>query len=363
MEGRCGKFPQHASLLTAFRTVNPLNRDLTSGGSSGGESALIAMCGSPLGIGTDIGGSLRIPAACTGIFTLRPSYGRFPHFDARSAMAGQEAVGSVHGPMARSVADLRLFAQTVSNAGPWLKDPKCIAVPWRDGHLKSRLKLGVLWHDGVVMPTPPVKRALKEVAEKLKSRGYDVIEWANDDHAEAIELLGKLFVADGGKSVRRLVEMSGEPWRPEMKAYESATETGVYDMWQLQSRRTALCKRYLDRWAEAGGMDAILCPTTPYAAPKHGDFKYVGYTGVFNILDYSAVSFPTGLHANKDLDILDSERKSFGEHDEAAQKDYDASAVHGMPISLQLVGKRLQEEKILDVVERVCSDLTWRQLR
>lgn len=49
------------------RTVNPLNRALTSGGSSGGESALIAMCGSPLGVGTDIGGSLRIPAACTGI--------------------------------------------------------------------------------------------------------------------------------------------------------------------------------------------------------------------------------------------------------------------------------------------------------
>ena len=49
------------------RTVNPLNRALTSGGSSGGESSLIAMCGSPLGVGTDIGGSLRIPAACTGI--------------------------------------------------------------------------------------------------------------------------------------------------------------------------------------------------------------------------------------------------------------------------------------------------------
>ena len=46
----------------------------------------------------------------TGIFTIRPSYGRFPHFDARSGMSGQEAVGSVHGPMARSIADLKLFA-------------------------------------------------------------------------------------------------------------------------------------------------------------------------------------------------------------------------------------------------------------
>ena len=70
------------------RTVNPLNRKLTSGGSSGGESALIAFGGSPLGIGTDIGGSLRIPAACTGIFTLRPSFGRFPTLRAKSGLAG-----------------------------------------------------------------------------------------------------------------------------------------------------------------------------------------------------------------------------------------------------------------------------------
>jgi amidase len=83
------------------RTVNPLNRKLTSGGSSGGESALIAFGGSPLGVGTDIGGSLRIPAACTGIFTLRPSFGRFPTLGAKSGLAGQEAVQSVNGPMAK----------------------------------------------------------------------------------------------------------------------------------------------------------------------------------------------------------------------------------------------------------------------
>ena len=147
------------------RTVNPLNRAFTSGGSSGGESALIAMCGSPLGVGTDIGGSLRIPAACTGIFTIRPSYGRFPHFDARSGMAGQEAVGSVHGPMARSVGDLRLWAETVVNAKPWLKDPKCIEIPWRPVVLKAKPKIAVLWDNGEVTPTPPVKRALRNVVE------------------------------------------------------------------------------------------------------------------------------------------------------------------------------------------------------
>jgi amidase len=142
-------------------------------------------------------------------------------------MAGQEAVGSVHGPMARSVADLKLFAQSVVEAGPWLKDPKCIEIPWRTVVLPERLKIAVLWHDGVVQPTPPVARALREVAERLKARGHEVVEWDAKGHATATELLAKFFLADGGKSIRKILEEADEPFRPEMKAYETATELGV----------------------------------------------------------------------------------------------------------------------------------------
>ncbi|KAK5119961.1 hypothetical protein LTR85_007037 [Meristemomyces frigidus] len=339
------------------RTVNPRNRALTSGGSSGGESALIAMCGSPLGVGTDIGGSLRIPAACTGIFTIRPSYGRFPHFDARSGLAGQEAIGSVHGPMARSVADLRLWAENVANAGPWLKDPKCIELPWKQVELKSKPKIAVLWDNGMVTPTPPVSRALRNVVEVLKSKGYEIVNWSAEGHKEASDLLAKFFLADGGKSVRKILEPTGEPFRPEMKAYEEAKELGVYDLWQLQIQRTNLCKRYLDRWAACKGLDAILGPTTPYAAPKNGDFKSVSYTGVFNILDYSSVSFPTGIIADQELDVYPSDFKAHGETDEETRKDYDAAAVHGIPVSLQLTGRRLQEEKMLALTEKIVTDL------
>ena len=347
----------HAYLLTQGRTVNPLNRDLTSGGSSGGESALIAMHGSPLGVGTDIGGSLRIPAACTGIFTIRPSYGRFPHFDARSGLAGQESVGSVHGPMARSVADLRLFTDNVANAGPWLKDPKCIPMPWRSVYVKSKPKIAVLWDNGMITPTPPVKRALMAVSDKLKSRGYDVVDWPADGHAEAASLMGQFFVADGGKSVSKILEPVGEPWRPEMNYYETAKGLSVYDLWQLQKQRTALQKKYLDRWAACEGLDAILGPTTPYAAPKSGHFKTVTYTGVYNVLDYSSTSFPTGLYADKELDVYPSDFKALGKDDEVTYSDYDPAAVHDIPISLQLTGRRLEDEKILALTEKVCADI------
>ncbi|KAI7493968.1 acetamidase [Hortaea werneckii] len=339
------------------RTVNPLNRALTSGGSSGGESSLIAMCGSPLGVGTDIGGSLRIPAACTGIYTIRPSYGRFPHFDARSGMAGQEAVGSVHGPMARSLADLRLWAESVVGAKPWLKDPKCIPMPWREVQIKQRPKIAVLWDNLIVTPTPPVQRALKLTVEKLKSKGYDVVDWSARDHAEALELLGKFFVADGGTSIRKILEAVQEPFRPEMRDYEVAKELGVYQLWQLQNARTDLCKRYLDRWAACEGLDAILGPTTPYAAPKNGQFKNVSYTGVFNILDYSSVSFPSGICADKATDMYVEGFKPHTEIDKITMEDYDAAAVHGIPVSLQLTGRRLEEEKILALAEKVIGDL------
>lgn len=341
------------------RTINPLNRATTSGGSSGGESALIAFKGSPLGVGTDIGGSLRIPAACTGIYTLRPSYGRFPHFDARSGLAGQEAVASVHGPMGRSIADIRLFAEHVCNSQPWTQDPKCIpSLSWRPVSLPTKPRIAVLWNNNMVTPQAPVTRALKETVSKLQSKGYDIIDWQPTDHKEAIDLLGAFFTADGGKSIEDILTPVREPFRPEMKPYEDANEMGVHKLWKLQAQRVALQKRYLDRMADAG-IDAILGPTTPYGgAPKNGDFKHVGYTGVFNILDLSSVSFPVPgvvVEAEKDGVAVKAE---FGEEDEVCQRSFDVGVQSGLPVSLQLTCRRLEEEKVLALTERVVGDLS-----
>jgi amidase len=178
------------------RTVNPLNRRLTSGGSSGGESALIAFGGSPLGVGTDIGGSLRIPAACTGIFTLRPSFGRFTTQRCRSGLAGQEAVMSVNGPMAKTLDDISLFAKTVVDSEPWHVDPKVLPIPWRSVEQKKKLKIAVLWNDGMVVPTPPVTRALRETVEKLKKAGHEIVEWDPVLHPQLLDVLVRSSCSD-----------------------------------------------------------------------------------------------------------------------------------------------------------------------
>ncbi|KAL4878113.1 amidase signature domain-containing protein [Aspergillus karnatakaensis] len=334
------------------RTVHPRNRQLTSGGSSGGESALIAFGGSRIGVGTDIGGSLRIPAACTGIFTIRPSFGRFPNFQTRSGLAGQEAVNSVNGPMAKTLEEIVLWASAVVGMQPWINDPKCLPIPWRSVEVKKILKIGVLYNDGLCTPTPPVARALEKTVQKLKSAGHEIVTWAPTEHKDLLDTLSKMFVADGGKSVRKLLEPTGEPFRPEMQAYEDAEELGVHEMWQIHLKRNALCKSYLERWNGAG-IDAVLCPTTPYSTVEHGKFAYVGYTGVFNVLDYPAVSFPTGVVVDKEVDAPYVDHKALSDLDGKIQGDYNAEAVHGMPVSLQLVGRRLEEESVLAMTDVV----------
>ncbi|KAI5919597.1 amidase [Camillea tinctor] len=347
------------------RTVNPLNRKLTSGGSSGGESALIAFKGSPCGIGTDVGGSLRIPAACTGIFTLKPSFGRFPTSLCQSCMSGQEAVQTVNGPLTRTLADLELLCQIIVKAEPWHRDPHCLPVPWRAVSLPPKLTIAVMWDDGMVRPTPPVKRALEYTVGKLqglKRSGnaetiVEIIEWSPEDEPAGLDLLHRMFAADGGRSIRTELERTGEPWRPEMAVYKNANEIGGYAYWQLNHERQVFQKRYLDRWIRAG-IDAILCPSSPYSSVENGKFKHVSFTGVSNVLDYSCISFPTGVNVDKSIDKPYGEAyEPLTELDREIQSAYNVETVNGMPINLQLVAQRLEEEKCVEMCKMVLKAL------
>ncbi|EFE41346.1 general amidase GmdB [Trichophyton verrucosum HKI 0517] len=327
------------------RTTNPFNRLTSSGGSSGGESALIAFRGSPLGVGTDI-----------GIFTLKPSFGRFPNFKTKSGLAGQESVTSVNGPMARDLRSISLWAEAVVGSQPWITDPKCLPIPWREVELKRSLKIGILWNDGMVRPTPPVRRALKETAEKLRLAGHEVVDWQPIGHAQAADILDRFFLSDGGKSVEKLLAMSDEPIRPEMERYGRAVDHGVYNLWQLHQERNTLQKDYLDRWNTLG-LDAILAPTAPFAAVEHSKFRHVAYTGVFNILDYSCISFPCRVAVDQAVDVPAVGETPLSKEDALVQSEYNPGVIHGMSVSLQLVGRRLEEEKVVKMCDAILQAL------
>lgn len=112
-------------------TCSPLNRRLLAGGSSSGEAALIALRGSPLGIGMDYAGSIRVHASLNGLYGLRPSSGRLPYQGAVSSNDGHGIMKSVVGPMSTSVGALRVMVQTILSRQPWLHDPLVVEMPWR----------------------------------------------------------------------------------------------------------------------------------------------------------------------------------------------------------------------------------------
>lgn len=156
------------------RTLNPWNTKLGAGGSSGGEGALLALGGSCLGLGSDIGGSIRVPAAFNGLYGFKPSGGRVPTSGWECTMSGSESIPAVAGPICQSVDDIELFFQVVSDAQPWLKEP-LLYQPWKS-HIVPQgqiLSVGMMFWDEVVMPHPYITRVLKDVAEKLRFAGHD----------------------------------------------------------------------------------------------------------------------------------------------------------------------------------------------
>lgn len=168
-------------------TENPKNRLLGPGGSSGGEGALIGLRGSPVGFGTDIGGSIRIPAAFNGLYGIRPSAGRMPYEGMANSLAGQNTILSVVGPIATTARSLKLVMKSILSAQPWLHDPLVCEMPWRDEQeqmvfdaIKSngggQLAFGVFKCDRGVAPQPPVARAIDIVVNTVKRLGHKVIE-------------------------------------------------------------------------------------------------------------------------------------------------------------------------------------------
>lgn len=180
-------------------TRNPWNFDRTTSGSSGGEAAALAAGMSPLGIGSDLGGSLRNPANACGVASIKPTTGRIPYacqapFDTRS-IASQWML--VVGPMARRVADLRLGLNAMMGAHP--RDPQAFNVPF-DGPRQPVVRVAV-------MPTPPgggcapsVIQAVERAAAALSDAGYDVQHISPPSVEEAISLWGSLIAVDVGSA-------------------------------------------------------------------------------------------------------------------------------------------------------------------
>ncbi|KAL1960109.1 hypothetical protein VTO42DRAFT_281 [Malbranchea cinnamomea] len=354
-------------------TWNPTNRHLSSGGSSGGEGALIALRGSPAGFGTDIGGSVRIPSAFNGIYGIRPSAGRIPYEGAANSMDGQNSILSVIGPLATSVRSLKLLFQSVLSTKPWLHDPLAIEIPWRDTveeevlsltKGKGQLAFGILHDDGVVRPQPPVARALRIVEATLKRLGHKIIEWKPPSHLTAGALAEQIYSLDSGADISHHLNLSGEPLPPQVELIHGRDkQKTAQEIAAINVAKREYQKAYLDYWNSTASLtgtgrpvDGFLSPVAPWAAVMPSKYTYILYTLYVNTLDYTSVVFPV-TKADKSIDVAPSDYTPLSDADKVVYDNYDPEIYHGAPVGLQLVGRRLQEEKMLALAEYISHEL------
>ncbi|KAG2163125.1 hypothetical protein VTO58DRAFT_110591 [Aureobasidium pullulans] len=345
---------------------NPTNRNLSSGGSSGGEGALISLKGSPLGFGTDIGGSIRIPAAFNGLFGLRPSSGRLPYEGMANSFDGAPSILSVVGPLSSSSAGLKLAVQSILQTEPWQRDPRVHPLPWRNEQEEAakqlaqdkKLTFAVLKHDGLCAPHPPIKRALEETVQKLESLGHKVIEWQPPSHSKLQDICVKAWGYDGGADAARAFALSGEEPKPNIM-FEEAPQANATDIMRNQVEKRDAEKEYMEYWNSTSQLtgtgrpvDAIISPLAPFTAARPNKYTSYSYSVWVNVLDYSSAIVPvTKVDKNVDKDYTDF--KPVSETDAKTQATYDPEIYDGAHVSLQVVCRRLEEEKVLAISEYV----------
>ena len=351
------------------RTNNPWDTDRACGGSSGGEAAVIASCGSPLGLGTDIGGSSRNPAAVCGIVGFKPSAGRLPDTGTGSFSLGQKLIGSDVGVLARTTADVALGLSIVNGVMP-LGDPSAVDL--------SSLRVAVVDSDGILEPCATTRRAVTQSAAQLSAAGAQVSTWMLPDPGEGMRLafatlgFNKLVhfadIAAGTKidgRVKQMMQLS-KLKRPVRKVMSGLLKTfgqrglaaglALLDVGrESHAEVVAQLAAYRTRFAAAltaDGIDAILLPASPLPALRHGASKQLGTLGSYTIL-WNALGYPAGVvpWTTVAADEASGRAKSIDAVAAAARKTERDSV--GLPIGVQLVAPHGQDHRVLALMDAV----------
>ncbi|MFI5311964.1 MAG: amidase, partial [Gemmatimonadales bacterium] len=279
--------------LVYGRTNNPFDVTRTPGGSSGGAAAIIAAGGSPLDIGSDTGGSIRVPSHFCGIAGHKPTAGRVPRTG--HIIGAEGAVESLThiGPLARRVDDLALALSIIH--GPDGVDPHIPAVPLGDHHNVTvrRLRVGHFTNLGTLRPTAETGAAVEgalKIFEKAGCRLHTIEIPGGDD---LYPMYTALMWNDGGASVARILERWGTKESPLFDRIKAATTDSSADV-------TARLERW-DRWRTQmlhlfADYDIIVCPVYVGPAPAHGTFARpsAAYTQLFDLTGWPSTVVRAG---------------------------------------------------------------------
>jgi Asp-tRNA(Asn)/Glu-tRNA(Gln) amidotransferase A subunit family amidase len=314
------------------RTNSPWDPERTPGGSSGGEAAAIASGMSAGGVGSDAGGSIRVPAHFSGICGLKPTPGRIPATGHFPVSVGPFALLGVVGPMARTAADLKVLFEVMQ--GPDIGDTCAARVALRSPSDEDvrKLRVGYFEDDGRTPVTPETRTAVRTAAEALRSAGFQVDRFQPEGLEEARRLWHRLFLGAGGMLLRPMFKEDDADLSPILRQFlercaaePAHTARTLLDAWM---QRDLLRTRFFAQMRE---YPILLCPAAAIPAFRHGErswqvegktVEYLdawSYTEFFNLLGNPAAVVPVG------------------------------RSPEGLPIGVQIVGRPWEEEQVLAV--------------
>lgn len=341
------------------RTLNPHNINLSSGGSTGGESALLAMRGSILGVGTDIGGSIRGPATFCGIYGFKPTSYYLPMKGFMPAPFSAELnVLCSPGPMCLSLRDLDLYASLILKSKPYLEDPRLVPIPWTglSTEIPQKLKIGIVENDGFIEPQPPVKRAIAWAKSLLSDPKYaDAIEVKNftpHKAKEGFDLVRKLYYPDGGRETREALAATGEPSHhlTDWVLAESKDLT-VAELNNLRWERDKFRIAFAESW-EKQEVDIIIGPGFVGPACAHDTGYYWTYTSLYNLVDYPGVIVPTPIKTEAKEEYA-SDYKPLSDACKHVHELYGQTNFEGAPITLQIVARKYHDNQLFGALSKL----------
>ena len=362
-------------------TNNPWNLERVPGGSSGGEAAAVACGMSLVGIGTDIGGSIRVPAHFCGVVGFKPTLDRWSNRGSQTAFRGQEIVRAQIGALARSVRDVQTLWRAVEPAELGRHDPRVAPAVAEDpsGVDLRGLTIGFFDDDPFLRPVPSLRRAVAQARQVLESAGARLLEHTPVASEEVIFLWLAAISADGGRTMDRALD--GEPVSAQLKPsrtllrlpellrgaasrlvqrlgeervsklLQSLGEKTVAEVWELTERRTRLRHDEFDRWRR-GGLDAVICPPHVVPALSHresGDFALsLGAQFRWTLLDFPAGVVPV-------TTVMSSEVGAYASRSDRIERKVAAidEASVGLPVGVQVVARPFQEHVLLAVMNAI----------
>jgi fatty acid amide hydrolase len=383
------------------RARNPWNRERTCGGSSGGEAGLVAAKCSPLGIGNDQGGSIRIPSFYCGVYGFKPTDGRITMkgmMHVAPSLTGHFAIKPVHGPIGKSVNDLNLVMKCLvdekflASKGLIEGDPYLVTKEWREKLVNdnSQLRIGVVRENHWFGISEPNRRAVDEAVEALKKKNHTIVELSLPVMRDIFLHFCQFLAAEGNfkfayenlqgeelieelQTTARLAQLPRWLRMPLAKILkcvkqqragellENAKKLDAYELLHNNAKMIELRDKLYATWNEFN-LDGIIMAGTSSPALKHGYGKDLFVTlaeSVFsNVMNLPSGAVPVTVVKSSE-DHYTRERSGIHWDVFSQKMAENMQGSRDLPIGVQVCTLPFEDEKCLSIMRQIAEEIPF----